>query len=113
MNINIINGREIAKEFLVTLKLQAEELIAQGITPKLTIILIGDNPASKLYVKNKQARARDLGVLVEVEIFSHEASTEEIITTIKKLNQDKNNQQDQSQVQDRDQRPRPRPRASR
>ena len=91
MNINIINGREIAKEFLITLKTQAEELIAQGVTPKLTIILIGDNPASKIYVRNKQARAKDLGVLVEVEKFSNEASTEEVVATIKKLNQDKTN----------------------
>ena len=91
MSINIINGREIAKEFLITLKCQAEELIAQGVIPKLTIILIGDNPASKLYVKNKQARAKDLGVVVEIEQFPNEASTQEVVATIKKLNQDNSN----------------------
>ena len=91
MNINIIDGREIAKEFLQILKFQAEELIAQGVTPKLTIILIGDNPASKLYVKNKQARAKELGVIVNIEQFTNEALTQEIVATIKKLNQDTSN----------------------
>ncbi|MCF8462949.1 MAG: bifunctional methylenetetrahydrofolate dehydrogenase/methenyltetrahydrofolate cyclohydrolase, partial [Rickettsiaceae bacterium] len=89
--LNIIDGKKVAAEFLKTLKIKAQELIDKGTTPKLTIILVGDDPASKLYVKNKQVKAKELGVLVDVVKFSKDAKTDEVLGIIKKLNDDKNN----------------------
>ena len=49
----IIDGKQLAKKIRANLRIECEELKKQGINPKLAVIMVGDNPASKVYVKNK------------------------------------------------------------
>ena len=51
----IIDGKTIAKKTRENLKKEVEELKKSGITPKLAVIMVGNNPASKVYVKQKQS----------------------------------------------------------
>ena len=48
----IIDGKELAKKTRENLKKECDELKKSGINPKLAVIMVGNNPASKIYVKN-------------------------------------------------------------
>ena len=54
MSSIIINGKEIGQEIRTGVAARVQVLKAKGITPGLAVILVGDNPASKTYVANKQ-----------------------------------------------------------
>lgn len=82
-----IDGKQISSEILENLKPQVSELISNGTTPTLAIILIGDNEASKSYIKQKQLKAQEIGV--KIELYHLESSShEELIDLIDKLNTD-------------------------
>ena len=59
----IIDGRRHARELRDTLRVKATELLAKyGAPPKLTVVLVGDDAASRLYVANKSKACRDVGI---------------------------------------------------
>lgn len=84
----ILNGKELAKSIRENLKLECEEMKKQGIIPKLAVIMVGDDPASKIYVKNKSKAAEDIGVEYEEYILKEDIEQKELIDLIKKLNND-------------------------
>ena len=84
----ILNGKELAKIIRENLKLECEEMKKQGIIPKLAVIMVGDDPASKIYVKNKSKAAEDIGVEYEEYILKEDIEQKEVIDLIKKLNND-------------------------
>lgn len=84
----ILNGKELAKIIRENLKLECEEMKKQGIIPKLAVIMVGDDPASKIYVKNKSKAAEDIGVEYEEYILKEDIKQKELIDLIKKLNND-------------------------
>ena len=85
----IIDGKELAKKIRTNLKIECEELNKKGIKSKLAVIMVGDDPASKVYVRNKSKACEDVGVKYEEYILSSDISQKELIELIKKLNQDK------------------------
>ena len=85
----IIDGKEVAKKTREKLKKQCEELKKQGIEPKFAVILVGDNPASKVYVKNKSKACQEIGIEYEEYLLSKETKQKELIDLIKKLNEEK------------------------
>ena len=72
----IINGKELAKKIRENLKIDCENLKKCGIIPKLAVIMVGDNPASKVYVKNKSKACEDVGIEYE-EFLLEENTTQE------------------------------------
>ena len=58
----IINGKELATKIRENLKAEVEELKKKGILPKLAVIMVGDDPASKVYVRNKSKVCEDVGI---------------------------------------------------
>ena len=58
----IINGKELAKNIRLELKNEVSKLKEKGIIPKLAVIMVGDDKASKVYVKNKSKACEDVGV---------------------------------------------------
>jgi len=50
---NLIDGRAIAEKVYVDLRTQMAELKSKGVTPGLAVVLVGDNPASRTYVRSK------------------------------------------------------------
>jgi len=59
---NLIDGRAIAEKVYVDLRTQMAELKSKGVTPGLAVVLVGDNPASRTYVRSKDKMSRELGL---------------------------------------------------
>ena len=85
----IIDGRLIAQNIKSDLKKEIENLKLKGINPGLAVILVGEDNASKIYVKNKKRCCDELGIFSEEFYFPEDTSEKEIIDLIEKLNQDK------------------------
>lgn len=86
----VIDGKKVAKEIRENLKVKCEELKQKGITPKLAVIMVGDNKASQVYVKNKSKACEDVGIEFEEYLLDENIKQEELIELIENLNQDKN-----------------------
>jgi methylenetetrahydrofolate dehydrogenase (NADP+)/methenyltetrahydrofolate cyclohydrolase len=84
----IIDGRAISSQILEDLKKRVEKLKAKGVTPTLAVILIGDQKASAIYVRQKEIKAKGVGVDPQIYRFEDHITNEEIETLVKKL--DKN-----------------------
>lgn len=84
----IIDGKEVAKKTRENLKKEVEELKANNIKPKLAVIMVGDNVASKVYVKNKSKACNEVGVEYEEYFLDTNTTQKELINLIKKLNED-------------------------
>ena len=85
----IIDGREVAKKTRENLKKEVEELKINNIKPKLAVIMVGDNVASKVYVKNKSKACNEVGVEYEEYLLDTNTSQKDLIELINKLNQDR------------------------
>lgn len=85
----IIDGKELAKKIRANLKIECEELKNKQINPKLAVIMVGDDPASKLYVRNKSKVCEDVGIEYKEYLLSSNTKQKELIELIEKLNQDK------------------------
>jgi len=79
----IIDGTAIAKQMLDELKTQVEE---SGLSPKLAVILVGDDPASKIYMKSKEAACSHVGIRYEKYLLPQSTSQDELLNLIKELN---------------------------
>lgn len=84
----IIDGKELAKKIRNNLKIDCEKLKENNIIPKLAVILVGNDKASKVYVKNKNKACEDVGIEFEEYILDETISQKELIELIEKLNQD-------------------------
>lgn len=84
----VIDGKELAQKTREKLKIECEELKNRGIYPQLAVIMVGDNPASKVYLKNKNKACQEVGVQYIEYLLSKETTQQELTTLIQKLNQD-------------------------
>lgn len=89
MEDKILNGKEVAKSIKEGLKIEVDNLKEKGMIPKLAVIMVGDNPASKVYVKNKSKACRDVGVEFEEFLLEENTSEQELFQLIDRLNEDK------------------------
>lgn len=85
----IIDGKALAKKIRNNLKIDCEKLKENGLIPKLAVILVGNDNASKTYVKNKSKACEDVGIAFEEFILDEKIKQEELIKLIKELNEDK------------------------
>jgi methylenetetrahydrofolate dehydrogenase (NADP+)/methenyltetrahydrofolate cyclohydrolase len=61
MTARLIDGKEVAQKVRAEWKVRADRLRAQGVVPGLAVIMIGENPASRVYVRNKVAASEKMG----------------------------------------------------
>lgn len=85
----ILNGRTVSTSLLEDLKQDVEQLNAQGVRPKLVVIVVGENPASAVYVRHKQKACEKVGMISEKHDFPDTMSQKELLAHIDKLNKDK------------------------
>ena len=85
----IIDGKKIAKHLREQLKKEIEQLPESNIKPGLAVILIGDDAASQIYVKNKEKFANEIGINSKVLRFDISIKETDLIQTIHQLNDDK------------------------
>ena len=89
MSAKIIDGKAIAENLLQDLKKEIDVRSKKGIrNPSLAVVLIGSNPASSIYVKNKRLACEKIGVKSIAYDLSNETSEKELLTLIETLNND-------------------------
>jgi methylenetetrahydrofolate dehydrogenase (NADP+)/methenyltetrahydrofolate cyclohydrolase len=88
MTARIIDGKAISQEVRGEWKLRADALKARGITPGLAVIIVGEDPASKVYVGNKIKACAELGIYSEHIELPGNTSEAELLEQIAKLNAD-------------------------
>ncbi|WP_339296107.1 bifunctional methylenetetrahydrofolate dehydrogenase/methenyltetrahydrofolate cyclohydrolase FolD [Paenibacillus sp. FSL W7-1279] len=82
----IISGKQISEEIRKGIALEVEQLSKQNLRPGLAVVLVGDDPASHVYVRNKEKACQDLGFYSEVHRLFAESSQEEVLALVDKLN---------------------------
>lgn len=87
MSANIIDGNAIAREVRAELKMRAESLKKCGIKPGLAVIIVGDDPASNIYVRNKVKACSEVGIHSEVHNFPGDTKQDELQRCIQELNE--------------------------
>ena len=86
----IIDGKNLAKNIRLNLKKDVQELKKKGIIPKLAVIMIGEDKASQIYVKNKSKACEEIGIEYEEYLLKQETTIEELLELINNLNQNPN-----------------------
>ena len=85
----IIDGKEISQKLRDNIAKKVPELKkAKDITPGLAVVLVGENPASKVYVRTKSKKAKEVGIDTFDHYLPHTTSQEELLSLIDKLNKD-------------------------
>jgi len=86
----ILNGKELAQKIQNKIKKDVELLKKASITPGLAVIMIGDDPASQVYVKKKAEACKEVGIYSVVHEMPENIKEETIINTIKLMNENQN-----------------------
>jgi methylenetetrahydrofolate dehydrogenase (NADP+)/methenyltetrahydrofolate cyclohydrolase len=84
----IIDGKAIAKMKREEIAKEVAKLNAKGITPGLAVILVGDDPASQIYVRNKHRACKETGIYSREITLAKDTSEEDLLALIDKLNAD-------------------------
>ena len=88
MVAKILDGKQIAKEYRQRLKNQVNDLKEYGFTPKLSVILVGNDGASQSYVKAKKKAAEKIGMISEIIHLDESTSEEVVLSELNRLNND-------------------------
>jgi methylenetetrahydrofolate dehydrogenase (NADP+)/methenyltetrahydrofolate cyclohydrolase len=88
MAAQIIDGKALSKQLRVGFRERVQHLKARGVSPGLAVILVGDNPASRVYVGNKVKACEECGVRSLHIALAADVSEAEVLATIERLNDD-------------------------
>lgn len=84
----IIDGKELSKKLKEQMKDRVAQMRQQGIVPKLVVVLVGNNSASEVYVRNKHKACGEVGIESEVIKMPEETTQQELLDVVKGLNED-------------------------
>mgnify|MGYP001964421613 FL=1 len=88
MTAQLINGNALSTQLRAEVATRAARLKAQGITPGLAVVLVGDNPASQVYVRNKVKACEDNGLHSVLEKYDATLTEAELLARVDALNND-------------------------
>ena len=86
--MNVIDGKAVSKKVKEDVKAECEQLKAKGITPGLAVIIVGDDPASQVYVHNKEVACEACGFYSVKYALPAETTQDELNALVDKLNKD-------------------------
>lgn len=86
MKAKLIDGKAVSALLREQMKKEVATLAEDGITPGLAVVIVGDNPASKVYVRNKKKACEELGIYSEEYALPAETTQDELLALIRKLN---------------------------
>lgn len=86
MTARILDGNRIASEIRAEVAAEVQMLTAAGVTPGLAVVLVGNNPASEIYVRGKVKTSEELGIYSEKHSPAASATTEQILELVHDLN---------------------------
>jgi methylenetetrahydrofolate dehydrogenase (NADP+)/methenyltetrahydrofolate cyclohydrolase len=87
MAARIIDGKAIAAEIRTEVKTRTKELLHKGLVPGLAVVLVGEDPASQIYVGHKAKACQEAGIKSEVIRLGERTSEEELLEVVRTLNQ--------------------------
>ncbi|EDN9971060.1 bifunctional methylenetetrahydrofolate dehydrogenase/methenyltetrahydrofolate cyclohydrolase FolD [Listeria monocytogenes] len=85
----IIDGKKLAKEIQEKVTREVDELVKEGKKPGLAVVLVGDNQASRTYVRNKQKRTEEAGMKSVLIELPENVTEEKLLSVVEELNEDK------------------------
>ncbi|EHL2680538.1 bifunctional methylenetetrahydrofolate dehydrogenase/methenyltetrahydrofolate cyclohydrolase FolD, partial [Listeria monocytogenes] len=85
----IIDGKKLAKEIQEKVTREVAELVKEGKQPGLAVVLVGDNQASRTYVRNKQKRTEEAGMKSVLIELPENVTEEKLLSVVEELNEDK------------------------
>ena len=85
----ILSGKVVSERIKEELKLEVKKLNSQGIFPGLAVVIVGDDPASRVYVNSKKKASEEIGIYSEEYALPEKTSEEELLDLIEKLNTSK------------------------
>ena len=88
MAATIIDGRRVAAQWKESIAQETQEWIARGVTPHLAVVLVGDDPASQVYVRNKENACRKAGMRSTMIRLPQDCTQERLEQTVRELNAD-------------------------
>ena len=86
MNAKLIDGKAVSAELRGQMKAEVAALAEEGITPGLAVVLVGEDPASQVYVRNKEKACEELGIYSEKYLLPAQTTQEELLALVDKLN---------------------------
>ncbi|WP_101911041.1 bifunctional methylenetetrahydrofolate dehydrogenase/methenyltetrahydrofolate cyclohydrolase FolD [Marasmitruncus massiliensis] len=86
MKAMLIDGKAVSASLREAMKAEVEELAEQGITPGLAVVLVGDDPASQVYVRNKEKGCEELGIYSEKYELPAATTQRELMDLVETLN---------------------------
>jgi methylenetetrahydrofolate dehydrogenase (NADP+) / methenyltetrahydrofolate cyclohydrolase len=89
MSAQVINGKELVQSVREHFRLEVEELAKSQVQPGLAVVLVGNDPASAVYVRNKAKACETAGIYSEVHRLPEDAGEEELLALVERLNGDK------------------------
>lgn len=84
--VKIIDGKKISQDIKNELKNEVDELKKQNTTPGLAVVIVGEDPASKVYVRNKEKACEEIGIKSFAHVLPEETSEENLLSLIDELN---------------------------
>ncbi|HOB30869.1 MAG TPA: bifunctional 5,10-methylenetetrahydrofolate dehydrogenase/5,10-methenyltetrahydrofolate cyclohydrolase [Bacillota bacterium] len=88
MSAKIMDGKKIASEILDEVRAEVKALSERGIIPKLSVILVGDDPASVMYARSKERACKKSGIDYELITFPSDAKEESVLEELERLSVD-------------------------
>ncbi|HOK64666.1 MAG TPA: bifunctional 5,10-methylenetetrahydrofolate dehydrogenase/5,10-methenyltetrahydrofolate cyclohydrolase [Bacillota bacterium] len=88
MSAKIMDGKKIASEILDEVRAEVKALSERGIIPKLSVILVGDDPASVMYARSKERACKKSGIDYELITFPSDAKEESVLQELERLSVD-------------------------
>ena len=88
MTATLLDGAAIARQVYAQLKQRIHLLHSRGVQPGLAAILVGENSASRIYLKNKAQACHDIGVHSEILRFAADCTEDQVFATLQNLNAD-------------------------
>src|SRR5699024_9806443 len=89
MVAEVIDGKQLSHDLKMKMKEEVSQLKNEGISPHLTVILVGDNPASKSYVKGKEKACAETGISSDLIKFTATIGEKELLNYIETLNNER------------------------
>ncbi len=86
MTATIISGKQVSEEIRGSIAGEVKELASKGVVPGLAVVLVGEDPASQVYVRNKEKACHDLGYYSEVHRLPAETPQADLLALVDKLN---------------------------
>src|SRR5687768_340811 len=86
MSAKIIDGKRLSQEVRAECQARAARLSEKGTQAGLAVVIVGDNPASIVYVRNKAKACSETGIYSEIHEFSESTDQDEVIGRIQELN---------------------------